>query len=857
MAAFTINSGAVTSWDSLSGGSTNATLDSYTISAGSTLLIDTDSYQCAGHSTAFGSLDTVAYTGIGGTLRIDGTAVRVIPFNTGTGTVPAIGTSIAQGGVSGPLLGVWSGWQSEPIAAGAAMPASGYIKIKSVTGGAFAAGALTGISASATGPDVVGWIEVRGADTASITVPRVGRFETVGDWFELGTTTGVRGQVLPCPTTGTVASVFPGVWIETANGSGVFERFVGCGAMVNSATTPTDARGKIVWQTTSGIRIGSDGTNNVGFLPPAGCRVRIPNVILTCCTRTISGSGPRVSPSTTLATRQEFVTTAAGSIDLSNAVCAWYLNMAQAYQADFAHSAICDTIVISEVAAPLAWDDVIVAPTGSLLSIALNLSSHLTGGQIDNSTFARFSMATSGANPVQCANSAGVNFSGCRAMGLLNRANGSAYPVSLSNCVDFSLVGMETINGGINLAAGCQRVEITNQVYADLFSGATGTANAASCVSIAAGTADITVDGITMLPGATNVHPYTALVFPAGVSRLKFRNVGSPTAPLSLGSANQTGLIISSNGLNADCKFQRLYCSNTRLSAWSFLNSDTRMLVEHVRGDDADSSVLVSLNSTHRGNRLASATTAQTSVYGTHWHLHFTSDTAGFLSIACNEPTAETSGECYASGGTPRFNSQGQVLLTTIGDQVTWETPWQVLGCTALANSALALVGTNTGNVTYEFQHDTGAGWSGTWQTANGANLSALSISPSAGFRLRLRATCAVASATNALTNIRIALTTTASAQADNRYPLDTNTVTFTGLPVGTDVVVLSAGTSTILAQQDSHGSSSYGYTYSGAQTVDVGFIKPGFVPLYIRNLALGTADSSIPVAMTADRNFI
>ena len=81
-------------------------------------------------------------------------------------------------------------------------------------------------------------------------------------------------------------------------------------------------------------------------------------------------------------------------------------------------------------------------------------------------------------------------------------------------------------------------------------------------------------------------------------------------------------------------------------------------------------------------------------------------------------------------------------------------------------------------------------------------------------------------------------------------------TVTFTGLPTGTDIVILTAGTSTILQQIDAHGSTSYGWGYQGTPTIDVGFIKPGYVPLYIRGLALGTTDSSIPVAMTADRNY-
>ncbi len=82
-------------------------------------------------------------------------------------------------------------------------------------------------------------------------------------------------------------------------------------------------------------------------------------------------------------------------------------------------------------------------------------------------------------------------------------------------------------------------------------------------------------------------------------------------------------------------------------------------------------------------------------------------------------------------------------------------------------------------------------------------------------------------------------------------------TVTFTGLPTGTDIVILTAGTTTILQQVDAHASTSYAWGYSGTPTVDVGFIKTGYVPYYIRNLALGSTDSSIPVSMTADRNFI
>lgn len=105
---------------------------------------------------------------------------------------------------------------------------------------------------------------------------------------------------------------------------------------------------------------------------------------------------------------------------------------------------------------------------------------------------------------------------------------------------------------------------------------------------------------------------------------------------------------------------------------------------------------------------------------------------------------------------------------------------------------------------------------------------------------------------------------------ADNLAPISrqslpgddvgTATLTFTGLPAGTDIVVLAAGTSTVLHQVDAHAGTSYGYLYgypiAGAAPVDVGFIKPGFVPFYIRNLARPKFDSSIPVALDADRNY-
>ena len=81
-------------------------------------------------------------------------------------------------------------------------------------------------------------------------------------------------------------------------------------------------------------------------------------------------------------------------------------------------------------------------------------------------------------------------------------------------------------------------------------------------------------------------------------------------------------------------------------------------------------------------------------------------------------------------------------------------------------------------------------------------------------------------------------------------------TVTFTGFPTGTDVVVLTAGTTTVLDQVDQVAGTSYAWGYQGTPTVDVGFIKPGYIPFYIRGLTLGSTNSTLPVKLTLDRNY-
>lgn len=862
MTAYTINSGSLTYYDERTTPSVNATLDTYVISNQSTLVVRSDTYACLNHSVAAGSLDTVSFSGTGGELKFDPTYVRVIAYTGGSGNSPAFGATItANNGSTAVFLGAWTTWQVENIVPGAAIGATGFIKLGGLSA-AFNAGALTGITATCSGADVQGWIEIRGADTATITVPRIGKVTSTEAWFELGTTNGSRGQILACPTTASFAGVFPGCWIETSAGSGVYEQFTGVGSQVALATTATDVRAKFVWSTTSGLLIGNDGTNNVGFLPPTGCKVRIPATILTNVTRTAGGSGARILPNATIATRQEFVTTGAGYFDLRTIASQWYMNFSQAFYVKYKSCAINDSMILSEIASPLDVDDCIVSPTQAQLNLAANFVSCFAGGTISNSRFVRFSLASSGSYSAQLNYLTGQTFSNASFESLTLRANATTGVLTSTQLVSCTFTNCILI-GSRALFVGAQNCVFNSPTYYNhSITTTTTSTNPTYGLEFTTGGSGNIVNGWLMpLP---NFGPYNGLVSVNACYNTLVKNIGTDSVTTLAMTAAVTGVGVNGAGNNDGITIKRMYLSNTRTGPYAFVNSDTNVLIENCRGDYADTSVIAALNAVYKNCGLTAATTGQTSVYGTHWGTRFTSTTAGFLDLLGNEATSASAAQCTVTGGTPQFNSSGSVLLTKIGDQVTWEMPFFAIGYTAFTNALTTATGTNItwtsgstwGNHTIEFAINTGSGY-GSWTALNAVNLNAATFNSTTGFKLKIRATTLTANAGNILTRMSIPLTTTSSDQQTKLYPLSTNTITFTGLPTGVDAVVLTAGTTTVLTQSDAISGTTYSYVYEGTPSIDVGFIKTGYVPFYIRNLTLTAVDSSIPVAMTADRNFI
>lgn len=324
-----------------------------------------------------------------------------------------------------------------------------------------------------------------------------------------------------------------------------------------------------------------------------------------------------------------------------------------------------------------------------------------------------------------------------------------------------------------------------------------------------------------------------------------------------------------------------------------------------------------------------------TGVYDTHFAELYHTDTTGALNIFFTPSTKAA--PPYTLTGTAAFSSTGYLFLQAPGDSITYTWPHKILGVSGFRNIAHKCLTADLGTSTdvleaalLEFQIDSGSGYSA-WAEATPAALSALTLSATDGFYLKLRltvrqffkfsgqtnnfvigetirqltsgatarvaavydlgatGTCVVDTVTGTWTNtatLDIVRDSDSQARCTDTvltngfvlgpsfnssirglqihttidqtvlYPSDSSTLTITGLPTGCDVVVLDAGSDTIFDQRDSLAGTSYTYTYFGTQTVDIGLIKPGYVPYYIRGFALGAGDSSIPVSLMLDRTY-
>lgn len=521
--------------------------DTYNINGG-TLNIDQDSRYGLNANTSAILGNVTPSASLGGNVYIDATLVRLIPYDTGSGNVPADGTTISKGGASGKLIGVYDTLTSAPTAAGSPMPADGYIKIKQWNSVAFSAGALTGLTANATGADVVGWIEVVGQDATTMTLSRLNNTGATplvqGAYYQIGTTGGTpaRGDTYQIPTNGDTNQYHAGVQVETSSGSGVYEWWpvTPSSALVASVGTETtdSMRGKFCWISTSGVlRFGHDGTNSTGGgLPGANCKIRIPNVFLAGAT----SAAKTVNALSTVNSRFGFVTAAAGNLVLDKCSATWRCNNINTPRAvTMTNCAIYTAITVTTNASACTFTNICVSSNPAVTTNTFVFSSSTEGFTLDSSVICGGTFGAANQSIVNLTNTNNPTITNSRIVCTGDKSVTSNYAVNTNGVKNLTLnnniygVGvflLNTVNGG----------DITNSVCYGAGGGKTEISTSTNLFGTSNKCTDITIDTLNFGGLAGNMQKNFLINILAGtIDGLTVRNIGTFASPIDCGGAGQ------------------------------------------------------------------------------------------------------------------------------------------------------------------------------------------------------------------------------------------------------------------------------------------------------------------------------
>lgn len=805
---------------------------------------------------------------LGGAFVLDGTKIWQVPFSASTGNVPtqaALGFNGVTGGTSGAtgeLTRVWATGSLTPAAAGGAMPATGYIKLRSRTGNFQSGEIITlpgGATVTASGAGQRSWIHVVGRGVTSgttfyrITIPRLGSFAASGDWFELGTTNGATNQTFQYP----VSDLTPAIWIETAAGSGIYEIWLNAfDRWTDSSVATADKRGMYFGMdaATGVITLARRSTTNAGLLPPSGCKVRIPNII---CSSANGGATPNYDANilpTNSGYRFGFQTTASASlININNSVMNWLFNPSLPYSITIQNSALPCGVQINTPATFTTIQNVGISHVDLTANFGFLISGPYGGSLTDVRVGKRLqrTQSTIGISP-------GQNWTLTRVRAdQLATLTTQTYTTNVIN-FDFSAGSSQIVMndcisiGGraINITGG-KDITCNNLKYASRAIGANDPSDIGTlAINLSANSSNCIFDGFSIFENLANNCPSSPGIVQVGLcSNITFQNFGSAAVPLNAGTTNPFTQF-GSFGSSEQIILRRVFLSGLKtgtIGHGTSLNANSNSTWSNVWSIGADAITFGGNDNNIRG--LYGSLTTPIQAYGIHWVDSFFSSTTGGIYIIGNEPTNNTLNQCAASlnnAAGSGFNGAGSVSMKTLTDSVEWTMVYFALGHTGFANVAPTITGTNVANHTFQFQYDTGSGWNGTWLALTGANLSGVgSINPATGVKLRVLATVNTASTSNLLTMICINTVTNSSAQ-QTLYLLPGSIINVSNLVPQSRVKVNRVDTGAFLAQASSGAGTTvqFDVQYIGAVKVEarnasgVTAYKPWVTQVSISNVA-------------------
>lgn len=839
--------------------------DTYNIN-GWTLTIDQDSRSWLNQSTLSSWGNVAISATLWGKVLIDTSLVREIPFDTGLWVVPAFNTTISQGSASWLLIAVYATLNSWPIASGGAMPATGFIKIKQRNSVAFTSGALTGITANATWPDVQGWIELVADQANTITLVRLWAFECNKDnpdlLYEIGTTNWSIWQVLQTPNFWGTNTFVPWLWIE--DWSGGLEQWNGVYSTTFSTTNfGTDIRSKTFHALPNGeIRFGSDWTSNVWYVPPTGRKVYIPTVIL----RQTSAANRALNllPATTVTSRPEFLTTWGGVLNMNSHIWDWYFNLLSAYSVNMRNFAYFDSMVISNNGSKPDCRNFICG--NSLLVAAAAAYPLLDSLNSFWSYFENCSLIRTGTAwscfVINVTGSVNPEYKNIKT-GIITFARWTApYWLYWLQSPWLIVDWVETTNCWIWLAT-CVDFYIKWHDFCNNYLWNTASTPTSLYNFIISSVCDNWIyENFTYGKYGTiaNTHPYNGAFNPAYSSNIIVRNWGTALNPLNGGTTNQAAYLFADSGNNNNIKIQRVYLSATRTAAWLSSTSSKNIVMENCSSTVGTIWINQSVSTVKwlRANTLS--TSWQPACYGTHRYNTFLTDTTWVVTVAMNEATPETLSqiEIISLSANAWFTSVWQISIPETGEQVIRTTPYYIKWYTAFTNTALTITGTSTTGITYEYDIDINDwNWfTGTWKTADWPTLSGETINEVDGFKLKLRITTTTTVSGRALTYVRFNMTTTATAQRE-LYPLTVSnrTYTLTGLETGSEIVMFDASNNELDREVVAWTTYSYNYERNSddGDTTGYALIRKDDKQPIKQVVNYIDANTSVPIAQVDD----
>lgn len=853
-------------WDSAARAAGEAT----TIQGGAVLTVNTDTrYHKNAPASGTGTFGAITMTSAtGGELLIDGRDVRWLPYTGGSGNAPAYDTDIVgdTSGATGKLLGVYTTVASAPIAVGSPINATGFIKLKSASDSYNASETLTGITASTNGTDVAGWIEIVMDDVTDITIARAQKITVRSEWFYLDNTTGAA-QVIQLPTCGGGANtMYPGVWIETGVGTNAYEFYPAqrySAALASgwySTAKGTDARSKFVEMQDGGaIRIGANADGAYGFIPPSGCKVRIPNVLMMSAATATRASNSL--PHATVASRPEFVVTSAGNIDIQGCLSTWYFNLAQPYSVTIKNTAIVDNFAISECATAFTLEEF---HTGNYLNTDVNnatFTSNLAGGTVTKCKWGRTGARASADYGTAISYCKDITLTDCHFQGRIFRTNAGSYVAYAAYSDNIRFIRPVLVGGALVYTVSTNNY-VEDPVYADSYhTTSSATTPPVGAIQFISGSVGSVLKGGSFWSGIDNMHPDTAYLYLTNASSTRWYGCGTQSSPITGGSSNAMLYAINDAGSSLNTEIKRVYFTSLGTRFIASVNSSKGLIIEDCSGNYGTNTTNDALDCISKGFAVSAADTAFTSVYGTIFYNLYTAADTGRVGLVFNEETSTYASYVNKTGltGASGFSSAGTLYLYNSGDTIEYTFPYNIVGYDSFAEANVVVAGSGTANLSVQFDIDVhdGNGYIG-WTDATSEELAALSIDATLGFNFKVKITSNT-SAANYLNSLYFTMATSQSNQETILYPLDTvdATFSFSGLEVGTEVILLDVNNEEVKREVITGTTFEYDYEWNSNDGDVSGYYaliwKDDKFPIKFTGITLGDESVDVPIAQQDD----